>query len=783
MDKGAELSYKVYAFFCEQFILLFSFIFMCSIIFFIGYLEISHERERKMKKKILPKLTAGLLMLLALVADLQSPSELTIQAQAQENTQRAGKETADLSFLTYCDLEELKSITVTESQAAELMQVVNKETAGIKSDYDKAGYLYSWMIQNIKYESNPYVQISAEAYDVFVNKYGVCGGFSNLYNELLHLAGIPSVAVTGYYNPYGHGNGYDDYNMAHQWNAVYADGKWFYVDTTGAGFDAENIWNTHKVTEVYDAILEKDGLLIGYYYGTAVIGTKEPMKTVTIPDTYEDMKITAISYQLFGSENGMEVLNIGSNVNYMAESSAVSSQILKQINVSEKNTKYASRDGVLFTKDMKELLAYPKACDAKIFTLPKDTQKLDMKDAFANANLTAIEVEEGNASYASYDGALYDADMKELLFVPAGKTSVRIPENATISDMAFANSDRENMTIYGTPGSYAETFAGWYNMRFVDINEWVEPPVEEENEVVRLFGAGRYETGYAVADALKAALGVEKFEAVVVATGTNFADALAGSYLAVEKNAPILLTNGKDANVAELHVYIKANVAKGGMIYILGGEAAVPASVEEIDNYKVVRLSGASRYDTNLAILEEAGITGDSIIVATGKTFADSLSASAAKLPILLVKPNTALNDAQANILGSMKNIYIVGGESAVSAACEAELKEFGKVTRVFGDSRYDTSVEVAKIFCKDVTKAVVASGKNFPDGLCGGPLAAALDAPLVLTKDGGADAAAGYVSDNAIVSGYVLGGEGALADETVVEVFNLENAEEIYKQ
>ena len=301
-----------------------------------------------------------------------------------------------------------------------------------------------------------------------------------------------------------------------------------------------------------------------------------------------------------------------------------------------------------------------------------------------------------------------------------------------------------------------------------------------ESEVVRLFGESRYDTGYAVADALKEALGVEKFEAVVVATGKNFADALAGSYLAVEKNAPILLTNGKDDNIAELHAYIAANVAEGGKVYILGGEGAVPTAVDAIEKYDVVRLFGDSRYDTNLAILDEAGVSGDSIIVATGKNFADSLSASAAKLPILLVKPNATLNDAQKAILAGMKNIYIVGGEGAVSAEYEAELKAFGEVTRVFGESRYDTSVEVAKTFCKDVDFAVAASGKNFPDGLCGGPLAAALNAPLVLTKDSGAAAAAGYVAENGIASGYVLGGDGALADETVVEVFALENADAI---
>ncbi|MBQ8856609.1 MAG: cell wall-binding repeat-containing protein, partial [Lachnospiraceae bacterium] len=99
---------------------------------------------------------------------------------------------------------------------------------------------------------------------------------------------------------------------------------------------------------------------------------------------------------------------------------------------------------------------------------------------------------------------------------------------------------------------------------------------------------------------------------------------------------------------------------------------------------------------------------------------------------------------------------------------------------RVSGKTRYETSVAVANTFFADVEEAVVASGKNFPDGLCGGPLAAAMNAPLILTADGKTDAAAAYMADNEVVSGFVLGGTGALADETVVDVFALESAEEI---
>ena len=314
----------------------------------------------------------------------------------------------------------------------------------------------------------------------------------------------------------------------------------------------------------------------------------------------------------------------------------------------------------------------------------------------------------------------------------------------------------------------------------VEAEVTLSSQVAEADEIARISGASRYETGYKVADALKETLGLEKFEAVVVATGKNFADALAGSYLAVEKNAPIILTNGKDDNIAALHAYIQENVTEGGTVYILGGEGAVPTAVEAISGYEVVRLAGKSRYDTNLAILAEAGLSGDELIVATGKSFADSLSASAAKLPILLVKPGAALSDNAKAIAEDMNKFYIIGGEGAVSADIAAELGTYGEVVRVAGKTRYETSVAVANTFFTEVEKSVVASGKNFPDGLCGGPLAAAMDAPLILTADGKTEAAAAYVTDYAIASGYVLGGEGALSNQTVLDVFRLESIEDI---
>ena len=235
------------------------------------------------------------------------------------------------------------------------------------------------------------------------------------------------------------------------------------------------------------------------------------------------------------------------------------------------------------------------------------------------------------------------------------------------------------------------------------------------------------------------------------------------------------MTNGK--NLADLKDYILENLVTGGTIYLLGGDAAVPEAVENAlaGLGTIIRLAGDSRYDTNLEILKEAGVGHEDIFVCTGKNFADSLSASAAKKPILLVN-NKVLSDTQKtfleeNVKGS---IYIIGGESAVNATIEEELSVYGKTERISGSTRYETSVLFAQKFFEAPKHAVLASAKNFPDGLCGGALAMSLDAPLILTADGKVDEAVSYMSENGISTGFVLGGDAVISDESANLVFGL---------
>ena len=313
--------------------------------------------------------------------------------------------------------------------------------------------------------------------------------------------------------------------------------------------------------------------------------------------------------------------------------------------------------------------------------------------------------------------------------------------------------------------------------------------------VKRIYGEDRISTALSVAEALKDALNVEKFDTIILAAGgsgkdqTKFADALSGSYLASTKKAPILLYTQGDLSEKNL-AFIEENLNDNGTIYLLGGNVSIPVEVEEAlttAGYNTKRLGGDTRYETNLVILKEAGIeTAEEILIAGGQAFADSLSASATGLPVMLVKgTGTVLNDAQIEFLKGLngKKVTILGGSAAISAELEAAIEEAvgTDVERVFGETREHTSVMVAEKYFADADFALVTYSMMYPDGLAGGVLANVLGAPLLLTRSDKEAIANEYITQAGIESGYVLGGSAVMTDDTAKAVFGLSEEAVIY--
>ena len=297
---------------------------------------------------------------------------------------------------------------------------------------------------------------------------------------------------------------------------------------------------------------------------------------------------------------------------------------------------------------------------------------------------------------------------------------------------------------------------------------------------LRASGKTRYETAIASAEYLKVERGLDEFGCIIVASGSNYPDALSGAYLAAMNTAPILLAGSRPEEQTPVIEYIDQNLAPDGTVYILGGSGAVSTEVENALKAvvpHVERLYGKDRYETNLAILKKAGKKAVlPLLVADANGFADALSASALGMPILLINKSTGrLTDVQKNYLRSisLSNAYLIGGSGAVPDSFEDELKSVKSglfVDRIGGKTRYETSIKIAEEFFGARELIAIATGSNFPDGLSGGPLAFAMDAPLILTLNDSSvyGQTKEYVTKNKVTRMVVFGGTGVFPEDFV---------------
>ena len=126
------------------------------------------------------------------------------------------------------------------------------------------------------------------------------------------------------------------------------------------------------------------------------------------------------------------------------------------------------------------------------------------------------------------------------------------------------------------------------------------------------------------------------------------------------------------------------------------------------------------------------------------------------------------------------RKFIILGGEKAVSSDIEKQLKAYGSVERIAGANRFETSVRIAEKLFEAPKCAVLAFSNDFPDGLCGGPLAQMLKAPVILTRPDKASIAREYLQSQGITDGVVLGGTARIDDDTVRKLYGLSSSSPI---
>lgn len=192
------------------------------------------------------------------------------------------------------------------------------------------------------------------------------------------------------------------------------------------------------------------------------------------------------------------------------------------------------------------------------------------------------------------------------------------------------------------------------------------------------------------------------------------------------------------------------------------------------------RISGPDRYQTAAELATSMWTTNKVAVVVSGENYPDALAAASLAgqhgCPILLVRPESVPASTAAAFadLGT-EEVILVGGPAAVKESVVIEIANtVGPVQRVYGEDRYATSAEVARVLAADEgvsfsKTALIARGDSFPDALALSPLAYRGSQyheglPILLTRPGELSAPTQAIIDElGIDHAFIAGGTTAV--------------------
>jgi putative cell wall-binding protein len=318
----------------------------------------------------------------------------------------------------------------------------------------------------------------------------------------------------------------------------------------------------------------------------------------------------------------------------------------------------------------------------------------------------------------------------------------------------------------------------------------------------RTSGPTRYDTAAALATS-----GFASAPTVLLSTGQNFPDALAGNYLAGAYDAPILLSSTK-APVPTATMSALATL-KTKTVFVLGGTNAIGNDVvAQISatastngaggNIVVQRIQGPTRYDTMKALVETPPPAGIGLvngkrtaIIASGGNFPDALAVGPIswnrQLPTILTDPSTLVPQASGALADlSIQQVLIAGGPAAIPPPVEAQINSLGITTlaRFNGLDRSDTARQAAEYAIANLGFSAaaldVATGAQAfggADALAGGAFAGHQvpgPVPVLVTNtsvDAGQATTFAMTHAGTLATGVILGGIGPLPDSTMAPI------------
>lgn len=215
------------------------------------------------------------------------------------------------------------------------------------------------------------------------------------------------------------------------------------------------------------------------YGGFACLGYFGDKEEITIPTMHRSMPVTAIELRSHFSFGKIKTLHIPSSVQFWSPD-IYSSRFtnLEWIDVEQGNPFFCSNNGILYDKEMKTMICYPSSHPDKIVNIPSTVVDLSYcKFVIIEKECEAYNVEEGNSSFSSKEGVLYNKDQTQLIRYPCLKTDKEfvVPKQVEeIGYQAFCNSKLENIALPENVVIEGRAFESCKNLRKIVIPEGVK---------------------------------------------------------------------------------------------------------------------------------------------------------------------------------------------------------------------------------------------------------------------------------------------------------------------
>ncbi|MCR8748802.1 cell wall-binding protein Cwp10 [Clostridioides difficile] len=220
-----------------------------------------------------------------------------------------------------------------------------------------------------------------------------------------------------------------------------------------------------------------------------------------------------------------------------------------------------------------------------------------------------------------------------------------------------------------------------------------------------------------------------------------------------------------------------------------GGSSGGGNSSDSTSNVTVKKLKGDDRFETAIKISQSGWTKSDTVVIVNGedKSMVDGLTAtplaSVKNSPILL-SSNEKLPQKTVEELKRLNpsKVVVIGGNNSMPNSVVEAIKAVNSkisVQRIGGDTRYQTSINIAKEIDKtnNISKLYIGAGNGEADSLSIASLAGKEKTPIVLTqKDGVDNEAEQFIKSNKVSNIYFIGGVEKISNKAIEQVGKIAN-------